>query len=287
MQYLGVIIEPGKRSLSPAFQQAAIDALRLDYRYEEWPTAVDALATRVTGLRAPVVRGANVTVPHKEAVLPLLDDLDEIARKVGAVNTVRNDAGRLTGFNTDVAGFLRALDETGGIDLPGANVVVAGAGGSARAAILALLSRRPASIKVFARTVERSEQLVADLRPWTAETRLEVLVPGDHALGPAMANASLLVNCTPLGTAGTPESAMSPVPAGTIHPQMLVYDLVYRPALTPLLRDAAAAGATTLGGLRMLVHQGAESLRLWTGLEPPVGLMLSAAAEALARDETG
>lgn len=285
MQYLGVIIEPGKRSLSPAFQQAAIDALGLDYRYEEWPTAIDALGTRVTGLRAPAVRGANVTIPHKETILPLLDHIDETASKAGAVNTVRNDGGVLTGFNTDIAGFLRALDEDGAVNLRGSRVIVAGAGGSARAVILALISRSPASITVCARNSKRSEKLIADLGPWAGSTNLESLPPDDAALGRVMANASLLVNCTPLGTSGTPEETMSPVPAGFIHPEMLVYDLVYRPALTPLLHDAAAVGARTLGGLQMLVQQGAESLRLWTGLEPPVGLMLGAAAAALARDE--
>ena len=133
MKYVGVIGHPLKRSLSPAFQQAAFDHLGLDVRYEAWPTPPERLAETVAGLRGPDRLGANVTIPHKEAVVPLLDDVDELSRRVGAVNTIVNRDGRLFGHNTDVAGFLRVLREDGGLDPAGARVLVAGAGGAARA----------------------------------------------------------------------------------------------------------------------------------------------------------
>ena len=285
MQYLGVITEPGKSSLSPVLQQAAIDALGLEYRYEQWPTPHGGLATRVTGLRAPSVRGANVTIPHKEAIVPLLDGIDDVARQVGAVNTVRNDDGRLTGFNTDVEGFRRALGEDGAFNTAGARVVIVGAGGSARAVIIALAAPGVASIAILARTRLRAERLVAEVSVHSGSVNLQVIDNGTDALVAEMESATLLVNCTPLGMAGTPEEKLSPVPAETIHPKMLVYDLVYRPTVTPLLRDAAARGARTLGGLPMLVYQGAASFKIWTGQDALVDVMFAAAREALTKED--
>ena len=278
MQYLGVIIEPGKTSLSPAIQQAAIDAMRLDYHYAQWSTPPDGLSTRVTGLRAPAVRGANVTIPYKEPIIPLLDEIDDVATRVGAVNTVLNQGGRLSGHNTDVEGFSRALKDDAGFDVSGARAVVTGAGGSARAVVVALCEAGAESIAITARTKSRAEGLASAIGG--GATRLEVV---DESHG-ALENATLLINCTPLGTAGTPEEHSSPVPAGTIHPQMLVCDLVYRPSVTPLLRDAEARGARTLGGLPMLVYQGAASLKIWSGQDPPTDVMFAAARDALAQE---
>jgi shikimate dehydrogenase len=281
VHYLGVIIEPGKTSLSPTFQQAAIDYLQLDYRYTSWPTPPDGLSTRVTGLRAPTVRGANVTIPHKEAVMPLLDELDATSVRVGAVNTVVNDGGRLSGHNTDVQGFLRALEKEAGFSAADAHTVVAGAGGSARAVVVALLGAGAASVTLLARNAERAQQLADDLSPHSDGKEIQVAVPGSPGVPEAMERASLLVNCTPLGTAGTAQAGESPVPAGLIHPDMLVYDLVYNPAATPLLRAAETRGARTLGGLPMLVYQGAASFELWTGRDAPEAVMMEAAQAAL------
>ena len=144
MKYLGVIGYPLTNSLSPDFQQAALDHLRLDIVYEAWPTPPNALGTRMTGLRAPAVLGANVTIPHKEAVIPLIDELDDLAHKTGAVNTIVNREGRLHGYNTDVAGFLRALREDAGFEPKGRRAVIVGAGGAARAVAMALIGERAA-----------------------------------------------------------------------------------------------------------------------------------------------
>ena len=265
MKYLGVIAAPGKPSLSPVLQQAALDALRLDIVYEAWPTPPDGLPTRIRGLRSADVLGANVTIPHKEAVIPLLDELEDTARRTGAVNTIVNHEGQLSGHNTDVEGFLRALREDGGLQPAGCRALIAGAGGAARAVVTALIDSAANSVAVINRSFPRASRLVEEMRQ--------------------MAGSTLLVNCTPAGSASGPEGEESAVPLDVIHSGMLVYDLVYLPAETPLLAAARQRGARMLGGLPMLVYQGAASFQLWTGREAPVDIMREAATAALS--ETG
>jgi shikimate dehydrogenase len=281
VQYLGVITDPHKQSTSPAFQQAAIDALGLGMVYERWPTPPEGLATRVTGLRAPSVLGANVTIPHKEAVMPMVDELDPLARRVGAVNTIVNREGRLSGYNTDVEGFLRALRDDAGFDPRGSDAVIAGAGGAARAVVVALIEAGAASIAVLNRSAERAQWLVDDLSPQAGGTWLEALPSAAGSWAKMAPRAQLLVNCTSVGMAGASRDE-SPVPFGVIRPEMLVFDLIYGPLETRLLRDARARGARVLGGLPMLVYQGAASFKIWTGQDAPIDIMLNAARQALA-----
>ncbi len=280
MQYLGVITDPDKQSTSPAFQQAAIDALDLGMVYERWPTPPNGLATRITGLRAPSVLGANVTIPHKEAVMPLLDELDPLATRVGAVNTILNREGKLTGYNTDVEGFLRALRDDAGFHTDGSNAAIAGAGGAARAVAVALIEARAESVAVLNRTEDRARRLVADLSSQARETSLEALPDTPESWAKVAPHAELLVNCTSVGMEG-PSEGETPVPAGLIRPDMLVFDLIYRPTETRLLADASSRGARTLGGLSMLVYQGAASFKIWTGREAPVDVMMDAARSAV------
>jgi shikimate dehydrogenase len=280
-RYLGVIGHPLKRSLSPVFQQAALDALGLDLRYEAWPTAEDELPARIAGLREAERLGANVTIPHKEAVVPLLDEVDDLARRVGAVNTIVNREGRLSGHNTDVAGFLRALRQDGGFDPAGARALVAGAGGSARAVAVALIDSGAASITVINRTLARASRLVDDLRPYAGSTELHALPDVAVSWAGAARSCRLLINCTSVGMAGSQEEKGSPVPAEVIPSDALVFDLVYHPAETPLMAAARQRGTSVLGGLPMLVYQGAESFRMWTGHEAPTDVMFRAAREAL------
>ena len=280
-RYVGVIGYPAKQSLSAVFQQAAFDHLGLDLRYEVWPTPEERLAEVVQGLRAPDRLGANVTIPHKEAVLPLMDKTDELARRVGAVNTIVNREGRLHGHNTDVGGFLRALREDGGFDPAGARVLVAGAGGAARAIVIALIDAGAASVTVINRTFPRAGRLVRELQPHAAGTELHAL-PDVHASWAAsVLSCRLLINCTSVGMAGTQEEKDSPVPIDLIPAGALVFDLIYRPIQTPLMAAARKRGAGVLGGLPMLIYQGADSFRLWTGLEPPVEVMFRAARTVL------
>jgi shikimate dehydrogenase len=284
MQFAGVISAPGKQSLSPAFQQAAFDHLGIAVKYEHWPTPADGLETRVIGLQAPDVLGANVTIPHKEACLSLVDDYDPLVRRVGALNTIHNDGGTLRGYNTDVEGFLRPLQDAF-FETRGCTAVIAGAGGAARAVVIALAEAGAARIAVVNRTLERAERLVSDLSAAVKPVQLVAALDSRDSWQKAAAEANLLVNCTSLGTAGTPEEDRSPMPSDLLRSQTLVYDLVYQPAETRLIRDAREAGARTIGGLAMLIYQGAASFKLWTGKEAPVDIMFQAAEAALAAED--
>ena len=280
-KYVSVIGFPLKRSLSPVFQQAALDHLKLDIRYEAWPTSGDNLSAAIQGLRAPEWLGANVTIPHKEAVLPLLDEVDDLCRRVGAVNTIVNRKGKLYGHNTDVAGFLRALREDGGFDPAGGRVLVAGAGGAARAIAVALIDAGAASITFINRTFSRASRLVKELGSQAGDTALSALPDVFPSWRASTISCRLLINCTSVGMAGTKEEKDSPVPIELIPPGALVFDLIYRPTKTPLIAAAEKCGAGVLGGLPMLVYQGAASFRLWTGSDAPLEVMLKAARTGL------
>ena len=284
MQYAGVISAPGKQSLSPVFQQAAFDHLGIAVKYEHWPTPADGLETRVTGLQAPDVLGSNVTIPHKEACLPLVDDYDALVSRVGALNTIHNDRGTLRGYNTDVEGFLRPLRDAY-FEPRECTAVIAGAGGAARAVVIALAEAGAARIAVVNRTLKRAEKLVSDLSAAVKPVQLVAAPDSSESWRNAASEADLLVNCTSLGTAGTPEEDRSPMPSELLRSQTLVYDLVYQPAETRLILDAREAGARTIGGLPMLIYQGAASFKIWTGKEAPVDIMFQAAEAALAAED--
>lgn len=285
MPYLGVIGFPLKKSLSPVFQRAALDHLDLGIRYEAWPTTVEGLETRVSGLRAPTVMGANVTIPHKETVVRLLDEVDEMVGTVGAVNTIINKEGRLSGHNTDVEGSVEALRRDAGFDPAGKRVLLAGAGGAARAMVAGLLRAKVASIVVINRTFSRATKLVDALRPLANGAELKALPDIFISWTAAASGCDLVVNCTSVGSTGTGEEGDSPVPAEAIHAGALVYDIIYRPYETTLMRTAKERGAKVLGGLPMLIYQGAASFTLWTGRDAPIDVMFEAAREALAAED--
>jgi shikimate dehydrogenase len=277
---IGLIGYPLAHSISPVFQQAALDHLGLDARYELWETERDALAERVAGIRRPDCLGANVTVPYKEVVIALLDEIDSLAGRIGAVNTLVNRDGRLCGYNTDMTGFARALREEGGFDPGGAHVVLLGAGGAGRAATMALIQGRAASVTIADVLPERAERLVADLSG-QGETVLRSVPATEHHLAPALAGCRLLVNCTPIGMRHSKEEHDLPIPPQFIPPRALVFDIIYNPLETRLLAEAKRRGARILGGLAMLVYQGADSFQLWTGRQAPLDVMFEAARRAL------
>ena len=274
---VGIIGYPLGHSVSPAFQQAAFDHYGMDVLFHVWETPPDWLAQMVDELRAPDALGANVTVPHKEAVMPLLNLLVESVQNVGAVNTVVNRSGVLEGHNTDTTGFLRALKEDGAFEPAGKRVLLLGAGGAARAVAQVLVSQQVASLTVANRTLERALGLVAEL---SADCRLDAVALTSEALGDGD-RWDLTVNCTTVGMRHGPGEGRSPLPAGAISADTLVYDLVYNPQETPLIQEAKKAGARTLGGLPMLVYQGADAFTLWTGREAPLPVMFHAAEQAL------
>ena len=274
MRRLYLLGYPVAHSISPQMQGAAIEALGVDYRYEAVPVPPESLGKVVAGLRDPSVAGFNVTIPHKVAILPLLDEVDNTASEVGAVNTVVNDDGYLRGYNTDSPAAVRVLSEVF-VDLDGCRVVILGAGGAARA-VASGLAPKARWIRILARDAAKAETLANGIRE---QYGIDVL---GASLGEAQSSvgaADILVNATPVGM--SPDVDHSPIDAHILHPGLLVFDLVYRPERTQLLLDAEAAGARTLGGLTMLVYQGAEALRLWTGRRAPEDVMMGAARRAL------
>jgi shikimate dehydrogenase len=275
-----VIGWPVAHSVSPAMHNAAFRALGLNWRYLALPVDPRDLSAAVAGLRALRFAGFNVTIPHKVAMLPLMDELSEEAVAIGAVNTVVISDGRMAGHNTDAYGFLATL-EASGFAPAGRRALVMGAGGAARAVVYAL-ARAGMAVSLWNRTPERAASLVADLAPYLAG-RSVVALPRDTALlADALRKADLLVNATSVGMKGGPPG--SPLPAGLhLRPGMTVFDLIYSPPLTPLLRQAQAARARPVGGLGMLVRQGVRAFSLWTGIEPSVPVMERAAKRALRR----
>jgi shikimate dehydrogenase len=269
---------PVEHSLSPAMHNAAFEALGLGWRYELLPVPPGQLGVALEGLRTGNFRGGNVTVPHKSAVMAFLDEIDDAARAIGAVNTITVQGRRWRGYNTDAAGFVRALREAG-MDVAGQRALLLGAGGTARAVAYALAGAGCA-VAIHNRTASRAAELVRDLQhlglgapvSWVAdETDLEE---------PDLARFDLLVNATAAGM--WPNSEVTPWPEALAMPShWTVFDLVYNPLETHLLRQARQAGAKTIDGLGMLVWQGALAFELWTGQEPPADLMRATALKAL------
>jgi shikimate dehydrogenase len=278
----GVIGHPLGHSISPALFQAAFKAAGIDATYEAWETPPETLGGRVQALRGDDYYGANVTIPHKEAIVPMLDERSEVATKAGAVNTVVHDGGKLVGHNTDVAGFARSLREDAKFDPKGKPTMLLGSGGAARAVALALIEAGASLIYVVARQPRKIDRMVVDLKPLTQTgTTISWAYWGDGSYLRSLATAELLVNCTPVGVAKSDTEAKSPIDAALIRKELTVYDLVYNPVETALVKDARARGAKAYGGLGMLVYQAAESFRLWTGRDADTKAMFDAARTAL------
>jgi shikimate dehydrogenase len=216
-----------------------------------------------------------------------MDEVDDFASLVGAVNTVVNRDGRLVGFNTDAHGFLKALRDDAGFEPENKRVVILGAGGVARAVGFALLQERVSSLIIVNRALSRAESLASFLVKQATSNKMSteiVALPWQSSKLPeALKHCQLIVNCTTLGMKGSSGEGQSPLASGLITKDALVYDLVYNPSETPLIRMAKEAGASIIGGLPMLVYQGAASFRLWTGREAPLDIMLKAARQALLR----
>ncbi len=276
---VGVFGYPVAHSLSPAMHNAAFAALRLAFIYIPFPVSPDALGSAIRSLPALGIVGVNLTIPHKENVLPFLDAITEEAREVGAVNTVHCLDGRLLGDNTDGRGFYEPLREMG-VSLQGRQVVVLGAGGAARSVVFRLL-REGANVVLTNRTPERAERLAQDAASAGYGAQMRV-VGGSEAgeLGNAIAGAELLVHTTRVGMHPVTD-ALPLVPLEAFHPNLLVYDLVYNPVETRLIQEARRRGCRTLTGVKMLVYQGAAAFERWTGVWPPTDVMEAAVLEGL------
>jgi shikimate dehydrogenase len=271
-----LIGHPVAHSLSGAMHQAAFDELGIDAAYELWDRSPIQLADAVTELRTDAFLGANVTIPHKERVVPMVDRLTEEAHATGAVNTITREGRRLIGHNTDVPGFRVALDTLVGKQKMPRQAVVLGAGGGARAVVLGLITEGFQRIVVFNRHLHRAEGMVKHFARSAAHMELRAMPWHDSIIEAELAKTKVLVNATSIGLT----SDESPIPAEILHGELLVLDLIYN--RTRLLRDAAAAGCTTFDGELMLLHQGAAAFTLWTGQPAPLELMQTKLAEARA-----
>lgn len=266
---VGVIGDPVRHSLSPLLHNAAFDALGLDWVSVAFEVADGQAPIALAGVRALGIAGLSVTMPHKQAAAAAVDRCTPIAAALGAVNCVTLEDGELVGDSTDGEGFLLALRRSSGFDPAGRRCLVVGAGGAARAVVLALADAGAAEIVVCNRDAGRAEAAAALAG-----------AAGRVGTGAELGGAELVVQATPVGMLGDGEIPAT-VDPGLLHGGQVVTDLVYQPLVTPLLRQAEAAGAVAVGGLGMLVHQAALALGRWTAMEAPVEAMWAAAQEAL------
>ncbi|GAI30225.1 unnamed protein product, partial [marine sediment metagenome] len=258
----GVIGNPVEHTMSPAMHNAAFAQMGLDYVYVPFKVKKVGLGRAIDGMRGLNIRGLSVTIPHKVAVIPLLDKLDPLAEKIGAVNTITNDDGMLTGSNTDAGGFLQALLARS-IEPKGKKIVILGAGGASRA-ISFILAERGAHLVILNRLLELdwAEELAGRLSSFfTQEVKALELV--EENLNGVLPAADILVNTTSVGM--SPNINETPVPAKLLKPGLVVFDIVYNPIKTRLLKEAEAAGAETVSGVDMFVWQGALAFEKWTG----------------------
>lgn len=280
----GVIGHPVAHSISPRFQQAGFDAAGLDVRYEPWDLQPGELEGFINDLRQDDALGANVTIPYKEAALRYMDGLHQTARFVGAINTVVNSDGHLQGYNTDVTGFQRSLSEAK-FDPSGAEAVLWGAGGAARAVAWALIWRGVESLTIINRTAVRGGRLRHDLASASAGAKLRSMGADDEAVPESLRNADLVVQCTSVGLKGSESVGQLPFDPSWLADDAFVADLIANPVETPLVKAARESGHRAIGGLPMLVYQGAAAFELWTEREAPVEVMLAEAHAAMS--ETG
>lgn len=259
---LGIIGDPVEHSLSPQLHNYLLNKLNLNFRYLAFRVSPQNLPQAVAGLKALEVAGFNVTVPHKQAVLPLLDELSPEAQTLGAVNTVVYRDGKLSGHNTDWIGFLQPLDQRG-VDLSGRRVVILGAGGAAWGVAFALLKRDIAHLTVINRTPSKAEDLVMHVKHNLGFDHVESMALEAGLIRNALQQAHLLVNATAVGL--WPEIDRTPLDSDVLHSDLIVYDLVYNPLETALLKAAKRAGAQPVDGLGMLIAQGVAAFELWTG----------------------
>ncbi|MDO5847966.1 MAG: shikimate dehydrogenase [Methanobrevibacter sp.] len=271
---VGLIGNPVEHSFSPPMHNAAFKALGMDYVYVAFDVLPENVGNAIKGAESLNIKGFNVTIPHKIEVMKHLNEIDDVARLIGAVNTI--DFKNLKGYNTDGIGAIKAINEA--TDIKDKKVVLAGAGGAARAIAFYLAKENPEEIVILNRNTEKSDNLAHDV----AKSKLTDNVTSDsiNAIEKYLRDADILVDSTPLGM--YPHVDDAPIAtADMMHEDLVVNDIVYNPNETVLLKEAIKAGATPVYGIKMLLYQGAESFKIWTGQEPPIDVMEKALKETL------
>lgn len=272
----GVIGQPIKHSKSPIMQNRAFSESNINAAYLAFHIAPDQLAQFVQGAKAMGMGGFNVTIPHKLAIMEHLDEIDEDAKALGAVNTVVNRDGRLIGYNTDGIGYVRSLKDEAIADISGKNIVVIGAGGASRGIIHALLKESPAQVIVANRTVDKAFQLVESLS-CPAETILKAIALNE--VNNVLGEAHIIINTTSIGM--YPHVDDMPIDLTDVQAGTVVSDLIYNPLETKLVQEAKAKGCIGHGGLGMFINQGAFAFEYWTGKPAPTDAMKQTVVAAL------
>ncbi|WP_416294791.1 shikimate dehydrogenase [Paenibacillus illinoisensis] len=272
---LGVFGDPIAHSKSPAMHNAALATAGVNGLYMPLHVRPEQLEAAVKGIVALGYRGVNVTIPHKEEVMKYLDVIDDSARLIGAVNTIVNDNGKLTGYNTDGIGYVRSLKEEAVPELAGKKIAVLGAGGAARGVIYALALEKPERISILNRTADRAESLASDLR---GHGLGDITGSGMEEAAAVLASADIVINTTAAGM--HPHIDDVPVNPELIREGAAVSDLIYNPLETRLLREARLRGCVVHGGLGMFVYQGAVAFEHWLGIPAPVETMRRAVLDS-------
>lgn len=275
-----IIGEPIEHTMSPMMHNAAFDSMGLDYVYIPFRVSREDLGRAVHGMRSLNVIGMNVTLPHKIAVIPFLDEIDPLAQKIGAVNTITNEDGILTGYNTDATGFLRALIAEK-IEPKGKNICILGAGGAARA-IAFILADRGANLTILNRHHDSAKKL-SDRILQHFRRKVVALELNRENMKTFVKEVDILVNTTSVGM--SPGVGETPVPLTLLRRESVIFDIIYNPLKTRLLSEGEKRGAKIISGVEMLVWQGVAAFELWTGEKAPVKTMREAAVEALKNDE--
>jgi shikimate dehydrogenase len=276
----GLIGDPVAHSVSPGMQNAVFTALGLDFIYIPFKVDKDHVPDAIKGMKALHLRGLNVTIPHKVSVMHYLDKIDSLAQKIGAVNTIVNDDGILTGYNTDAEGFIRPLLDRK-IPLTGKKVLIIGAGGAARAVSFALMEQK-AQIIIINRSLEKATELAQQLNSYFLTT-ITAFALNQENLVKILPSVEMLVNTTSIGMENDPEK--TPIPGRLLTKNLIVYDIVYNPLQTRLLKEAGIAGAITIPGIEMLAWQGALAFEKWTGQKAPMEIMKNSAIRQLEHHE--
>ncbi|MBZ2173991.1 shikimate dehydrogenase [Schnuerera sp. xch1] len=262
---------PIEHSKSPAMHNTAFEALGLDYVYLAFGIKKDLLKQGLDAMRALNAIGFNITMPHKEEVVGLLDEITEEARIIGSVNSVKNKDGKLIGYNTDGKGFVKALQEAE-IDFQGKKIVILGAGGAARAVAIQLAYDGASEIVIFNRTLSKAQEITNTINNNISTTKAIAIGLDEQMLKEELKDSAVLVNCTSLGMKSNIDQSIVTT-SDTLHEDLFVADIVYDPPKTRLLSIAEGVGCKTMNGLRMLIWQGAIAFKIWTGKDMPIDLI--------------
>jgi shikimate dehydrogenase len=276
----GIIGDPIEHTISPVMQNAAFQAKGLNFVYVPFRVKRDELGKAIQGMRSLNIRGFNVTLPHKVSVIPFLDKIDSLAKEIGAVNTIVNNDGVLTGYNTDALGFLNVMLAER-LNPADKKFAILGAGGAARS-IAFSLAEKGATLSILNRHPDSAKDLSGRIYASLGKS-VEALELNEKNLKVTLEKTDILVNTTSLGM--VPKVDDSPVPMSLIKPGLIVFDIIYNPLKTRLLRDAQKRGARVITGIEMLVWQGAAAFELWTGENSPLEIMRLAALKGVEKHE--